>query len=481
MAIFKERIQDFNRNLPNHVKFLSLFFCTVRATKICYRELLRSSVVVIIDDELKSDFSSAVRMDKQSAGGLIPYYSVSREPRPISVTSAVGLAPHQLINGGSRLTSIRGSVEDLKEFILHNSCRLKEVLSRILIQNKLPLEHERLSFQSSDNDMSFVELIAFDGTQVKEDIIDLVHPNAISDLKRIAEVMFASGYDAECCEAYICIRKNALQECLRVLEVEKLVDWRSLNSKIKKWIRAVKILVTVYLASEKRLAHEIFGVFGSVGQTYFIEASKGLILQLLSFGKAVATKNHSPENIVPILYMYEGLLGLLSNIQVLFLYEVDSAVGTETREILSGLGDSVRRSLNEFKYAVGKNESSSPFAGSGVHHLTMDVMNYLQTLTNPSDTLNILLKCGGPQEGDRDDRSPLSSIGNISIEDDSEWSSSSYGLPIAWYIQSTISVLESNLESNSQLYTDVSLKHIFLMNNIDYMAQKLEESKLGVF
>ncbi|KAL5987844.1 hypothetical protein ACLOJK_035600 [Asimina triloba] len=449
MAIFKQRIQDFNRMFEE-------IYRTQTAWLIyddTLREVLRASISVTVHEAYQT-FLGALVGESRHCNKYIKY-----------------------------------SVEDLNGFILnlfegsprslHNSCRLKEVLSRILIENKLPLDH-KWPFQSSNNGESFVELIAFDGTQVKEDIINLVNPNAISDLKRIAEVMFASGYDAECCEAYISIRKNALQECLRVLEVEKLVDGSSFDSGIKKWIRAVKILVTVYLAREKSLAHEIFGVFGSVGQTCFIEASKGLILQLLSFGKAVATKNHSPENIVPILYMYEGLLGLLSNIQVLFLYEADSAVSTETREILSGLGDSVRRSLNEFKYAVGKNESSSPFAGSGVHHLTMDVVSYLQTLTNHSNTLNILLKCGGgPQEGDRDDRSPLSSIGNIPIEDDSEWSSSSYGSPIAWYIQSTISVLESNLESNSRFYTNVSLKQIFLMNNIHYMAQKVKKSKLG--
>ncbi|KAL5987841.1 hypothetical protein ACLOJK_035597 [Asimina triloba] len=380
--------------------------------------------------------------------------------------------------------------------------RVEEEFSHILCESRQPLEPENFSFCSKADAISFLDSIAAlnsqlcEDTQVeaqrdntrglKEHIINLVHPNIIPILKCMAEVLFVSGYGAKCCQTYIGIRKDVLEECLLVLEVEKFriedvlqMDWRSLNSKIKKWIRAVKIFVTVYLASEKSLAHKIFGISGSVGRTCFIEASKGLILQLLSFGKAVATKNHAPENIVPILYMYEGLLGLLSNIQVLFLYEAGSAVSTDAHEILTGLGEAARRSLNDFKDVIRKNKSSSPFAGSGVHHLTMIVMSYLKTLTNHSDTLDILLKRGNPQEDNRDYHSPSSSIVNIAVtDDDSEWSSSHVS-PIAWYLQSMISMLESNLENKSQLYTDVSLKHFFLMNNIFYMAQQVKESKLG--
>ncbi|KAL5987851.1 hypothetical protein ACLOJK_035607 [Asimina triloba] len=373
--------------------------------------------------------------------------------------------------------------------------RLEEEFSHILIENRQPLEPEHLSFRSSDDDVSFVDSIASMDDEPSEDpqvrmqrdntrgleeyIIDLVQPHVIPDLKCIAEVMFVSGYDAECCQAYISIRKDALDECLLMLEVEKQsiedvlqMDWSSLNSKIRKWVRAMKIFVRVYLTSEKSLADQVFGVSGSVSQNCFVEASKSLILQLLSFGEAVAIRHHSPEKIFRILHMYDGFADLLPDIDALFSDEAGSCVSTEAHEVLSRLGDSVRRSINEFKNAVRTNESSTPFAGGAVHHLTRYVVNYLRALIDYSDTLNVLLEGGG------DDHSPSSSNVKMADEDDSEWSSSSSS-PMARCLQSVISILESNLQSKSQLYTDVSLRHFFLMNNICYMSQKVKDSELG--
>ncbi|KAL5987840.1 hypothetical protein ACLOJK_035596 [Asimina triloba] len=95
---------------------------------------------------------------------------------------------------------------------------------------------------------------------LKDHIINLADPNIIPHLKYMAEVMFGSGYDAECCQAYISLRKDAVEECLRVLEVEKLstndvlqMDWNSLVSKIEKWVRAAETFIRVYLVSEKCL------------------------------------------------------------------------------------------------------------------------------------------------------------------------------------------------------------------------------------
>ncbi|KAL5987842.1 hypothetical protein ACLOJK_035598 [Asimina triloba] len=370
---------------------------------------------------------------------------------------------------------IKYSEEDLKGFILdlfegsprslHNSRRLKEVLSRVLMKNKLPFSFE---------------LIAIEGTEVKGHIIDLVHPNAIPDLKRIAEVMFASGYDVECCQTYMSSRKNALKECMLVLKVEKFsirrvlqMDWNSLNSEIKKWVRVLNTFICVYLASEKSLADIVFGASGSVVQTGLIEASKSSILQLLSFGEAVAVRNHSPEKLCSILYMCDELMGLLPNIHVLFSNEVGSCVRTEAHELLTGLGESVTRTSNQLKNAIKTNELHTPFAGVGVHHLTSYAMKYLKDLTDYSGTLGFLLEVPGEYH--------LSSSSNVNrayADDDDEWNSSHNALPVAQCFQSIISILESNLESKSLLYTDVSQQHFFLMNDICYMVEKVKDSEL---
>ena len=74
----------------------------------------------------------------------------------------------------------------------------------------------------------------------EELIIDLVQPFTVSQLKQIANLMFISGYGSECPRTYISVRRDALDECLSILEMEKLSiedmlksEFQSLKSKIK--------------------------------------------------------------------------------------------------------------------------------------------------------------------------------------------------------------------------------------------------------
>ncbi|XP_058080508.1 exocyst complex component EXO70E2-like [Magnolia sinica] len=367
---------------------------------------------------------------------------------------------------------------------------IEEEFIKILVENRQPLEPERISLCLSEDRLSFaistssVDDDSDEDTQARlkrhnskssEDfIVDLIHPDVIADLKCIAEVMFMSNYDRECCQAYISIRKDALEDSLFMLEIERLnmgevlqMEWSFLNSKIKKWIRGMKIFVHIYLANEKRLSNEIFGVFGLARQSCFIEASKGLILQLLSYGKSIAIRPHSPENLFLILDMYDGLTDLLPDIDVLFSEEAGSSVRTEFRVVLMRLGDHVRGTCVEFKNAVRMNVSKTPLAGGGIHPLTRYVINYVKTLTDYNDTLKFLLEKNG-----EDHISSLSGLNTALHEDD--WRST------ARYIQSVISILESNLECKSNLYNDGSLQHFFLMNNVFYIVQKAD-SDLGAF
>ncbi|KAK9272455.1 hypothetical protein L1049_002828 [Liquidambar formosana] len=375
--------------------------------------------------------------------------------------------------------------------------RLEEEFRHMLIQNRQPFEPEHMSFRSSEEDVvdegsiiSFEDDPAGDLLQrdsisrFSEDyIINLVHPDVIPELKCIANLMFISNYDQECSHAYICVRKDALDECLFILEMEKLsiedvlrMEWASLNSKIKRWIRAMKIFVRVYLASEKFLSDQIFGELGSVSSVCFVEASKVSILQLLNFGEAIAIGPHQPEKLFRILDMYEVLADLLPDIDSLFPDEAGCCVKNECREVLRRLGDCVRVTFLEFENAVASNTSTTPFAGGGIHHLTKYVMNYIRTLTDYSDSLNLLLR-----DHDREDPVLLSPDMSPHREEENNGGSSPCIVsPMALHFRSVASILECNLEDRSKLYKDASLQHFFLMNNIHYMAQKVKGSELRV-
>ncbi|KAJ4973396.1 hypothetical protein NE237_006570 [Protea cynaroides] len=354
--------------------------------------------------------------------------------------------------------------------------KLEEEFSHLLVQNRQPFEPEHNPFRFCEvNSVNEESAISVEDDSVnksfrrdspskglEEFIIDLIHPDVIPDLKCIASLMVASKYDQECCQAYISIRKDALDECLFILEVDKLsiedvlrMEWSSLNCMINKWIRAVKIFVRVYLASEKWLCDQILGEFSSV---CFIEVSKGSMLQLLNFVDAIAVGPRQPEKLFRILGMYEVLAELLPHMGTFFFDEVGSSIRIECYEVLRRLGDSVRGTFLQFENDIESNTSTNAFAGGGIHPLTNYVMNYMKLLTDYSDTLDLLLE--------NQDGLPASST------------SSSTSL-LAHHLRSITSVLESNLDGKSRLYRDESLQHIFLMNNICYMVTKVKGSELG--
>ncbi|KAF3772563.1 Exocyst complex component [Nymphaea thermarum] len=352
--------------------------------------------------------------------------------------------------------------------------RLEEEFSHILQQNKQPLETELLSFRSGDGDVSEEDSSSsfddypVDDSQVKVErlgdfTIHLINPSAILDLRCIADLMLQSDYDQECCKAYSRIRKDALDESLLILGVEKLsideverMEWESLDSHIRKWIRAMKTFVRVVLASEKHLCNQIFGEQSLIGSTCFLDAAKGATFQVLKFGDAIAISRRLPEKLLGILGMYDVLEDLLPDIDSLFWENEASFISTEAHEVLLRLGESVKGTFMEFSNAIERNVSTSPFPRGGIHPLTKYVMNYIKALIDYKDTLDCLLEV---KEDDDD-----SSVASLS--------------PTAQNLLEVVSILEANLEAKSRLYRDDALRNFFLMNNIHYMVEKVKDSDL---
>lgn len=375
--------------------------------------------------------------------------------------------------------------------------RLEEEFRHMLVENRQPFEPEHLSFRSSEEEVvDEVSIFSFGDESVEDSLqrdrdsvsraseeylIDLIHPHVIPDLRCIANLMFNSNYDQECYQAYTSVRKDALDECLLILEMEKLsiedvlrMEWVGLNSKIKRWVRTMKIFVRIYLASEKCLCDQVFGELGPVNLVCFVEASKASMFQLLNFAEAMSIGPHQPEKLSRILDMYEVLANLLPDIDTLYSDEAGSSVRKECHEVLRRLGDTVRATFLEFKNAIASNASTNPFAGGGNHPLTRYVMNYLKILSDYSETLNLLLK-------DHDEEYPslLSPDMSPTTEEESRSGSSLRGIsPMSSHLLSIASILESSLDDKSKLYKDASLQHFFLMNNIYYMTQKVKGCEL---
>ncbi|KAI3896743.1 hypothetical protein MKW98_009596 [Papaver atlanticum] len=360
--------------------------------------------------------------------------------------------------------------------------KLEEEFTDILVRRNQPFEPDYMSFHSSDvGTMDGISICSFEldqslvespprssSTYPGEIIIDLVHQNAIPDLNRI-----------ECCEAYINVRKEALADCLFMLEVDNLIfdlgevalhtekegklepehvgeatlyteiskikegkRDASIILKIKKWNRAMKILTSVYIANEKQLCDRVFGEFRSVSSTCLVKIFEVPMLQLLKYGEAIIGEGRELEKLFLRLYMYEVLRDLLPDIDNMFSEEAGSSVRFVFREVLKRSGDSVRETVLKFEKAIGSSILTKPLAGGGVCLLSNYVMAYITALAPYSELLE---------------------------EKENEGASSSNEHSLAYHLKLVASNLKSNLDIKSLLYTDDALRYIFLMNNIFYM------------
>ncbi|KAL8229191.1 hypothetical protein R6Q57_014091 [Mikania cordata] len=278
--------------------------------------------------------------------------------------------------------------------------------------------------------------------------MDPINPQIIPDLKHIASLMFDSNYNKECCQAFISVRKDALDDFLHVHMVEKMsiadilkMEWATLNFKIRNWTKALKIFVRVYLASEKLLYEQIFGQTELASSFCFFESSKDSILQLLNFAEAIAVGPHQPEKLPRILDMYKVLQDLTPDIESLYPYDNGLHMKIKFHDVLMQVANCATSTFREFKNAV-------------------------------SNTLNYLLK----DDGEGQDSSSLPDASSA-FDDDSVKQNSCLA-PTRLHFESRMSTLESNLEEKSRLYKEEALRHLFLMNNIHYMVKKVKGSEL---
>ncbi|KAJ9564480.1 hypothetical protein OSB04_000446 [Centaurea solstitialis] len=358
--------------------------------------------------------------------------------------------------------------------------RIQRLFERTLVHNRYNFVPTRVPSSKDDGivESSIVPLmddLEDDSISKREDvyIMHLIDPEVIPDLKSIASIMFGTGYNRECVDTFISVRKDALDDLLFILEIEKssIVDvWKmeqaALSSKIKRWGKAMRIFVRIYLASEKFLCEQIFGQGESVSTLYFSETSKASLLRFLNFAEAFAVGRHESERIFMVLDVHNTLSDLTPDIKSSYPHENGSYLRTNFQDVLSRVGDYAAATFFDFTSVVKSDMSNVAIPKGGIHNLTRHVMNYVNTLVTYGNSLNTIFT----QERERDYQ-------DSTIEDDNFNEISSLS-PMGLRFEALMSVLESNLEAKSRLCKEDALGHLFLMNNVHYMTEKVKGSKL---
>ncbi|CAL0307886.1 unnamed protein product [Lupinus luteus] len=305
--------------------------------------------------------------------------------------------------------------------------------------------------------------------------IDLIPSEAVYDLRCIAERMISSGYLRECIQVYGSVRKSAVDSSFRKLGIEKLsigdvqrLEWEQLETKIRRWIRAAKVCVRTLFASEKRLCEQIFdGVGTCIDDACFMETVKGPAIQLFNFAEAISISRRSPEKLFKILDLHDALMNLMPDIDFVFDCKSSDSIRVQAAEILSRLAEAARGILSEFENAVLREPSKVPVPGGTIHPLTRYVMNYISLISDYKVTLNELI-VSKPSTGSRYSGDPSTP--------DMDFEEIEGQTPLAIHLIWIIVILQFNLDGKCKHYKDASLSHLFIMNNVHYIVQKVRGS-----
>lgn len=305
--------------------------------------------------------------------------------------------------------------------------------------------------------------------------MDLIPSEAISDLRNIAERMISAGYFRECVQVYGSVRKSAVDASFKKLGVEKLsigdiqrLEWEVLETKIRRWIRAAKVCVRILFASEKSLCQQIFENLGiATDDACFMETVKGPAIQLFNFAEAISISRRSPEKLFKILDLHDALSDLLPDIDAVFNSNSAESIRVQAAEIQARLAEAARGILSEFENAVLREPSRIAVPGGTIHPLTRYVMNYISLISDYKQTL-IELIISKPSTGSR-------YSGDTSIPD-MDFTELEGRSPLALHLIWIIVILQFNLDGKSKHYKDDSLAHLFMMNNVHYIVQKIKGS-----
>ncbi|XP_039772556.1 exocyst complex component EXO70B1-like isoform X2 [Panicum virgatum] len=371
--------------------------------------------------------------------------------------------------------------------------RLEDELRHLMLRHAVPLDASglfcslrRLSLGSMDDLDTSSEFDpatphSQDGVAgnnpFDDHVFDLVRPDAVDELRAIADRMVRAGYASELAQVYCAVRRDLLDGCLNVLGVERLsidevqhVEWKQLNDKMKKWVHGVKTVVRSLLTGERRLCDQVLAASDDLRDECFVESTKGCIMQIRNFGDAVAVCTRSPEKLSRILDMYEALAEVIPELKGLFFGSYGDDVIHDLEGVLERLGDAVKGTLLEFGKVLQQESSRRPMMAGEIHPMTRYVMNYLRLLVVYSDSLDTLLDDSGAGDVDHN------ALHNGTDEDEEYLKSLT---PLGRRMVKLISYLEANLDEKSKLYEDAALQCIFSMNNTLYIVQKVKDSELG--
>ncbi|KAA8531584.1 hypothetical protein F0562_006293 [Nyssa sinensis] len=290
---------------------------------------------------------------------------------------------------------------------------------------------------------------------------------------RIVETMNSVGHLRLCVQEYRKVRKALMELHIRCLDIEDLradnvwkLETEALVAKIKRWIRVAKVCARVIFPNEQQLYAQIFHGLGiDIQDAYFMETIKDAAIQLLNFAEAMCTCRRSPERLFSILELHQTMSDLLPDMEVLFQSKVLEAIRIQGAEIVIRLSAATEEILSKFERAVVDELSRCPVPGGSIPSLTTYVMKYIIRISVYKPTLVELLES-------------KPSMNLIYFKDlmipDLKFMELGDQTPFGLLLIRIIVILQYKLGIKSKEYKDAGLAHLFMLNNVHYIIQRIE-------
>ncbi|KAI4348348.1 hypothetical protein L6164_009083 [Bauhinia variegata] len=306
--------------------------------------------------------------------------------------------------------------------------------------------------------------------------------DAISCLNKIAKHMVFGGYQFECCQVYMIVRRQAFEENLHKLEWEKTsiddiekMNWESLEREIPSWNRTFRHCASVYLPGERKLSESVFTGHPAISESLFSSLTHGVIIQLLNFAEGVAMTKLGAEKLFKFLDMYETLRDVSPVLNNLFSEEISKEMKSEMTSAKSRLGEAAISIFCELENSI-RSDAGKPVPGGAIHPLTRWVVNYLKLSCEYKDALELVFKEHSKIErADSTSRPRHQGESSTHSKNDGDKSEQS---PFSAQLTRMMDVLDANLETKARLYRDVALSSIFMMNNGRYILQKIKATEI---
>lgn len=310
----------------------------------------------------------------------------------------------------------------------------------------------------------------------------ILSPEDVKILRGIAEILSTTEYYQGCVQVYVGLRKDIIDRIYEILEekinmeaVLELKYWEELNEKIQRWIQIAKVCIGNFFVNEKLLYNQIFeGLGGGRTTVDFVYIIGDAAAKLFEFPDSVMASRRLPQRLEIFLPLNQELLNLMPTVNELFgrNSRLPRNIHACATGIMSRFAEHVNRILSASERHVLRELSMNPTPGGGIHSLTEYVTGYMDLISDHKKSLSdlILTNPAPPPSSDQQHRHHHSTVSEMDYQEpDSS--------PLKHHLIRMIEFLIYNLKFKSKFYEEECLNHLFMMNNVNSVAQKIRNSQ----